>query len=141
MHERLDHRKSRHKALLLGFVLVASAVACFGNGPEAGARAHLASVLRDSVGAATDPQVAFIINSQDSRGRNRHLYVQLDTNGFSSMSDSAFALRARDIGALALRHYEKAADLDSISVAALEKLKPGVARIHRQRAFTVADLR
>src|SRR4051812_14208915 len=120
------------------FTLLVGAVACDEKGPEPEARASLTSILRDSVGAATDPKVAFIIEGND---RDKHLYVHFDTSAFPNMSDSAFGLRARKIAQLSMRHYEKAGNLDSITIASRENLKPGVARIHYQRAFSIAQLR
>jgi hypothetical protein len=119
-------------------VVVCAALACAENGPEPEARATLARILRDSIGGASDPKVAFII---DANHRDAHLYVHLDTSAFPNMSDSAFALRARDIARLSLRHYEKADDLDSVTVASRENLQPGVARIHHRSTFSIAQLR
>ena len=138
MHNRCAAEISRHRIFSFAFVLVVGAVACNGKGPEAEARAHLTSILRDSVGAATDPKVAFIIDGND---RDKHLYVHFDTSAFPNMSDSAFGLRARKVAQLSMRHYEKADNLDSITIVSRENLKPGVARIHYRRAFSVAQLR
>lgn len=120
------------------FSFLVGAVACNEKGPEPEARASLTSILRDSVGAATDPKVAFIIDGND---RDKHLYVHFDTSAFPNMSDSAFGLRARKIAQLSMRHYEKPDNLDSITIVSRENLTSGVARIHYRRAFSIAQLR
>lgn len=125
-------------ALLSFFALCLGATACEKNGPEAEARARLASVLRDSLGAATNPNVAFIV---DDGSRDRHLYVLFDTTAFATISDSAFVVRARDIARFSLRHYGKAQALDSITVASRETLTPAEARIHHTATFAIAELR
>jgi hypothetical protein len=122
----------------LAFPLLLGALACDKKGPESEARASLTSILRDSIGAATDPKVAFIIEGND---RDKHLYVHFDTSAFPNMADSAFGLRAREIAQLSMRHYEKLDNLDSITVASRENLEPGVARVHNRRAFSIAQLR
>jgi hypothetical protein len=118
--------------------LLVSALACEPKGHEPEARAKLTAILRDSLGAATDPKVAFIIDGND---RDQHLYVHFDTTAFPNLADSAFGFRAREIAQLSMRHYEKVDHLDSITVASREDVKPGVARIHHQRTFSLAQLR
>ena len=141
MNDSLKAGTARHKGLLLWLVLAAISTGCFGNGPEAEARAHLVDVLRDSAGAATNPQVAFIDDVGDKHPHGQHLYVQLDTSAFSNLPDSAFVLRAQEIARLSMRHYENATNLDSITVVSLESLNPGVARIHHRHTFAVVELR
>jgi hypothetical protein len=126
------------RALSFALPLLVGALACGENGPEREARANLTSILRDSVGAATDPKVAFIIEGND---QDKHLYMHFDTSAFPNMTDSAYGLRAREIAQLSMRHYEKINNLDSITVASRENLEPGVARIHHRRAFSIAQLR
>ncbi len=127
----LDYRSL---ALLSSLTLILGAAACEKEGHEAEARARLRSDLRDSLGAATDPEVAFIGR------RGSHLYVHFDTTAFANLSDSAFVVRARDVARFSLRHYQKAQDLDSITVGARENVKPGLARIHHTAAFGIAGL-
>ena len=131
-------RPIRVHAIAQAFPLLIGALACNEKGPEPEARANRTSILRDSIGAATDPKVAFIIDGND---RDKHLYVHFDTSAFPNMTDSAFGLRAREIAQLSMRHYEKVNNLDSITVASREDLEPGKARIHHERAFSIAQLR
>ena len=113
-------------------------LACAREGHESEARARLTTVLRDSLGAATDPNVAFIANGGR---RDSHLYVMFDTTEVPNVSDSVFELRARDIARFAMRHYEKAGELDSVTVATRESVQPGMWRIHHSSAFGVARLK
>jgi hypothetical protein len=130
----------RHRPLALVslFTVCFGAAACEKNGPESEARARLASILRDSLGVATEANVAFIV---DGRSRDRHLYVLFDTTAFANLSDSAFVVRARDVARFSLRHYEKAQALDSITVASRETLTLAEARIHHTATFAIAELR
>jgi len=50
-------------------------------------------------------------------------------------------LRAEEIGGFSKRHYEKPADLDSISVMAHEQVQPGVWKIRQMRTFSISQLR
>ncbi|MFN2638481.1 MAG: hypothetical protein ABR585_15910, partial [Gemmatimonadaceae bacterium] len=106
--------------------------------PESEARARLATVLRDSLGRIADPNVAFIV---DDGHRDSHLYVMFDTTAAPNVSDSVFQLRARDLARFAMRHYEKAGELDSVTIATRESVQSGVWRIHHTRAFAVANLK
>ena len=98
------------------------------------ARENLAAVLGDSLGAATNPEVAFLKD-------NRHLLVQFDTVAFPDLSDSAHAKRAEEIARFVERHYELAGDLDSVTVMAHQLLSPGAWKIRQERTFTAAVLR
>jgi hypothetical protein len=49
--------------------------------------------------------------------------------------------QARSIGSFALRHYEKATQLDSVTVLYHEAVRPGLWHIRHQRRFAVEDLR
>jgi hypothetical protein len=113
-------------------------LACAREGHESEARARLATILRDSLGATTDPNVAFIT---DGGHRNSHLYVMFDTTAVPNVSDSVFELRARDLARFAMRHYEKAGELDSVTVATRESVQPGLWRIHHSSAFGVPRLK
>ena len=112
-----------------------AALACDPKGPESEARARLATDLRDSLGSAANPSVAFII---DGAKRDSHLYVIFDTTFFPNVSDSVFQLRARDVAGFAMRHYEKASHLDSVTVAARDSVQPGGWRIHHTGTFSSA---
>jgi hypothetical protein len=98
-------------------------------------RERVASALRDSLGTAADPQVAF---QKDST----HLLVQLATVAFPTMPEAALTDQARNIGAFAVRHYENANQLDSVTVLYREAAPPrGVWYIRHARTFPIGDLR
>lgn len=120
----------------LGFCL--ASFACEPQGHESQARDRLTRVLRDSLGATTDPNVAFI---KDGGSRDSHLYVMFDTTAFPNVSDSVFELHARDLARFAIRHYDQAEMLDSVTVESREAVKPGMWRIHHTRAFAIAELK
>lgn len=128
----------RRLTLLSTLALSLVADACDENNHEDQARARLSSVLGDTLGGSTHPQVSFITGDGH---RDTHLQVSFDTTAFANLSDSAFGLRARDVARFALRHYEKAQALDSVTVGAVEMLRPGVERIHNWRTFSTAELR
>jgi hypothetical protein len=107
--------------------------ACVGVTPD-NSRTRLASVLRDSVGAAADPQVAF---AKDST----HLLVQLATVAFPTVSESELTDEAKSIGGFAFKHYERANELDSVTVLYREKVRSGVWWIRHERTFAVEELR
>jgi hypothetical protein len=119
-------------------MILCGLAACTPKSPEEEARNKLAAMLRDSVGRGTDPKVSFIMEGAVS-GKN--LYVHFDTTAFPNMPESTFVVRARDVARFSLRHYEKAQDLDSVTIASRENLQPGLARIHHQRVFSTAELR
>jgi len=118
-------------------ILIAG-LACDRKAPERDARGKLASMLRDSIGRTTDPKVAFIVHGT---ALDRNLYVHFDTTAFANLSDSAFVVRAKEIARFSVRHYDKAQNLDSVTVASRETLEPGVARIHHQLTFSMTALR
>jgi hypothetical protein len=118
----------------LVYALIVSVAAGACNNQQQTPREKLKAVLRDSIGAATNPQVSYLNN-------DKHLLVQFDTTAFASLSDSVFTLRAKEIGGFSKRHYEKPADLDSISVMAHEQVQPGVWKIRQMRTFSVSALR
>jgi len=80
-----------------------------------------------------DPQVGFLTDST-------HLRVALSTIAFPTMPDSVLTERARRIGGFALTHYEKANQLDSVSVLYREAVSPGIWHIRHKRTFTIASL-
>jgi hypothetical protein len=111
--------------------LLALAAACLG---PANSRERLASALKDRVGEAADPQVAFMRDST-------HLQVELATVAFRTVPESVLTVQARDIGAFALRHYERANEVDSVTVLYREAVSPGLWYIRHIRTFPVGDLR
>lgn len=128
----------RRHAFSCTLILLLASAGCDAKGPGLRARDRLASILGDSLGAATDPKVALIT---DGGARESHLYLHFDTTAFANLSDSAFELRAQDVGRFAMRHYENARALDSITVAARESVTPNSARLYHMRTFSVAQLR
>lgn len=117
----------RHGLLLL----LAVAVACTGPGNS---RERLASALKDRLGDAANPDVGFIRDST-------HLLVNLATVAFRSVPESALTVQARDIGRFALQHYERANDVDTVTVLYREKVSSGFWYIRHERTFAVGDLR
>jgi hypothetical protein len=104
-------------------------------GGPSNSRERLASVLRDSLGEAADPQVAYQSDST-------HLLVELATTAFPTVPDSILTGQARGIGGFALRHYERANQLDSVTVLYREATPhPGIWYIRHTRTFPVASLR
>jgi hypothetical protein len=104
-------------------------------GEPINSRERVASVLRDSLSEAADPQVAY---QRDST----HLLVELATAAFPTVSDSILTGQARGIGRLALRHYDNANQLDSVTVLYREAAPhPGIWHIRHKRTFPVAELR
>jgi len=111
--------------------LLALAAACLG---PANSRERLAAALKDRVGEAADPDVGFMRDST-------HLLVNLATVAFRTVPDSALTVQARDIGAFALRHYERADEVDSVTVLYREKVSSGFWWIRHERTFPVGELR
>jgi len=105
---------------------------CAPNASESEGRNRLAQILRDSLGAASNPNVGFIV---DEGKRDSHLYVMFDTTAVANASDSVFAARALDIARFSLRHYDKATQLDSITIATRKAVERGVWRIQHTRTF------
>lgn len=114
-------------------LLSALMAACVGVTPD-NPRTRLAAVLRDSVGAPADPQVAF---QKDST----HLLVELATVAFPTVSESELSDEAKSIGGFAFKHYERANELDSVTVLYREKVRSGVWWIRHERTFAVEELR
>ena len=116
----------------IGLVVLALATACVGPAKDE-SRERVASALRERLGEAADPQVAF---QRDSA----HLLVRLATVAFPTVSDSLLTVQARSIASFALGHYEKANQLDSVSVLYHEAVRPGVWHIRHARSFSVENL-
>ena len=128
---------ANHRPLLAFALCLVAAAACHPRAADADPRTRLIAVLRDSLGEAAHPEVAFIANG----GRpESHLYVTLDTSAVPNLPDSLFDGRARDLARFAVRHYEQANSLDSVTVATRELQQPGAWRVHHRRAFAVAGL-
>ena len=111
--------------------LLALAAACL---EPANSRERLASTLRDSLGKAADPQVAF---QRDSA----HLLVELATVAFPTVPDSVLTGNARGVGRFALRHYERPNQVDSVTVLYRGAVRSGVWYIRHTRTFSVENLR
>ena len=116
----------RHRWLLLLCFVV-------GCGP-ANSRERLASVLSDSLGTAAEPDVAF---QRDST----HLLVELATVAFPTVAESVLTRQATGIGRFALRHYERANEVDTVTVLYREAVRPGFWWIRHTRTFPARDLR
>jgi hypothetical protein len=114
-------------------LLSALMAGCGGLTPD-NSRTRLASVLRDSIGAEADPQVAF---QRDST----HLLVELATVAFPTISESELSDEAKSIGGFAFKHYERANELDSVTVLYREKIRSGEWWIRHERTFAVEELR
>jgi len=100
----------------------------------ANSRERVTSALRDSLGTAADPQVAF---QKDST----HLLVQLATVAFPTIPEAALTDQARNIAAFAVRHYENANQLDSVTVLYREAAPHGgIWYIRHERTFPVRSL-
>jgi hypothetical protein len=125
------------RAVLRAFVFCLAAVACHPKASDSEARTRLARILRDSLGQSSDPNVAFITEGDR---RDSHLYVMFDTTAIPNVSDSVFERRARDLARFAVRHYDEASKLDSVTVATRESVQRGVWKIRHSRAFAVAGL-
>jgi hypothetical protein len=111
--------------------LLALAAGCM---KPATSRERVASALRDSLGKAADPEVAF---QRDST----HLLVELATAAFPTMPEAVLTSHARSIGVFALRHYENANQLDSVTVLYREAAGPAVWYIRHTRTFSIGNLR
>lgn len=113
------------------------AAGCHPRTPSSDARERLATVLRDSLGESFKPKVSFL---GDGGRPESHLYVTIDTDAVPDESDSVFVRRALDLARFAVRHYERAGNLDSVTVAVEEFWQPGVWRVVHSRAFAIASL-
>jgi len=111
--------------------------ACAPKPPAADARAHLTTAFRDSF-SVTAPNVAFL---DDSGPAESHLYLLFDTTAAPNLSDSAFTVYARNYAAFAMRHYEDASNLDSVSVATRATVDNGVWQVHHRATFAASGLK
>src|SRR3979409_2112254 len=111
--------------------LLALAAACLG---PTNSRERLPSALNTRVGEAADPDVGFMRDST-------HLLVNLATVAFRTVPDSVLTVQAKGVGAFALRHYERANEVDSVTVVYREKVSSGFWYIRHERTFPVAELR
>ena len=113
------------------FVLVLVSLGCVAapNTPE---RKEVASVLKERLGDASQPDIGYIRN-------NAHLLVNLSTTAFPSLADSILAPRAREIATLALESYKLRKDLDSVTVVFREKAGTGMWWIRYERGFATTE--
>lgn len=116
----------RYQSLLL----LAVATACAGSAAS-NSRERVESALRDTYGDASDPNVAF---QRDST----HLLVQVATAAFPTVSETHLTEDAKGIGSFALRHYDRAAEVDSVTVVYREAAGTGMWFIRHQRTFPVS---
>jgi hypothetical protein len=117
----------RHQLLLV----LALAVACRG---PANSRERLASALKERLGEAANPDVGFFRDST-------HLLVNLATVAFRTVPESVLTVQARDIGRFAQHNYERASEVDSVTVVYREAVSPGLWYVRHERTFPVGDLR
>jgi predicted component of type VI protein secretion system len=123
----------RHSHAYQLIPMVAFAVACTGHArDEPGER--VARALTSMLGEAAAPQVAFVRDSS-------HLRVQLSTVAFPTVSEEELTKQAGRIAGSALRNYDKADQLDSVTVVYREPVRPGMWWIRHSRTFSVASLR
>ena len=113
--------------------MFAGTLACY-NTHRNSARENLLAALQDSLGKDAQPEVAFLRDSTN-------LQIELAAAPFANLSDSAFTDRARDIARFALTRYEKASELDSVTVLDRDVVTRGVWKIRNTRAFSIAELR
>jgi hypothetical protein len=116
--------------LRLGVVLLIIAAAC-GEPPDS--RDRLTSGLRDSLPEPANPVAGF---GRDST----HLVVYVETAAFLTVPESVLTSNAKQIAALAVRHFEKASQLDSVEVLYREPVRRGVWHIRHVRTFPVGML-
>ena len=99
------------------------------------ARQRVASLLREQLGDAADPQIGFMRDST-------HLLVDLSTAAFPVLVDSMLTKRARGFAVTALKNYEMSKSLDSITVTYNERLgHKGGGWLRHFDTFPVSDLR
>lgn len=108
------------------------AVACMRSAKDE-SRERVARALTETLGEAADPQIAF---QRDSS----HLLVQLLTVAFPTVSEEALTTQAKNIASSALRHYDKAGQLDSVTVLYREPVRRGMWWIRHTRSFPVDSL-
>lgn len=138
MNDRPMQQLYFFSAASLAALLSFATLACDAKSPEDEARSRLAADLTDSLGRASDPKVGFMIGGGS---RYSHLVVNFDSLAFANQSDSSFRVKSRDIARFSIRHYEKSDDLDSITVAAGDEVRPGLTKILHTQTFSVADLK
>lgn len=95
---------------------------------------RLDRTLRDQLGELADPQVAFMRDST-------HLQVQLATVAFRTVSDEELTDRAWNVSRFAYSRYERASEVDSVTVLYRENIRRGLWHIRHSRTFPVAALR
>lgn len=108
------------------------AVACMRSAKDE-SRERVARALTEIVGEEADPQIAFQRDSSNLR-------VQLLTVAFPTVSEEALTAQAKNIASFALRHYDKAGQLDSVTVVYREPVRRGMWWIRHYRSFSVDSL-
>lgn len=113
--------------------VVSFAVACMGHARD-DSRERVARALTSMLGEAAAPQIAFVRDSS-------HLRVQLSTVAFPTVSEEELTKQAERVASSALRNYDKASQLESVTVVYREPVRPGMWWIRHSRTFSVASLR
>jgi hypothetical protein len=112
--------------------MVPFAVGCMQSAKDE-SRGRVVRALTESLGEMADPQIAF---QRDST----HLLVHLRTAAFPTVSEEALTEQARNVASLALRHFDRARELDSVTVLYREPFRKGVSWIRHRRGFSVDSL-
>jgi hypothetical protein len=94
---------------------------------------HLQRAMKDTYGAAANPQVN-LTNGE------RVLRVRLEGPRFTALPDSAGVRVAREIAVFVIRNYGHQAELDTVGVS-LVTGRAGPLRVAQDRAFAAASLR
>jgi hypothetical protein len=94
---------------------------------------HLQQALKDTYGAASDPQVS-LVNGE------KKLRVRIEGPHFAALPDSAAERTAREVAVFVIRHYGHQAELDTVAVS-LVISRTGPARMTEDHAFAAAALR
>lgn len=105
---------------------------CMGSANDE-SRRRVAHVLTETLGKAADPQIAY---QRDSS----HLLIQLLTVAFPTVSEERLTEQAKAIATVALHNYDRANQLDSVTVLYREPVRRGVWWIRHSRSFSVESL-
>jgi hypothetical protein len=120
------------------FVYVVTATILFATACSVSAkdksRKNVARALIETVGESADPQIAF-------RRDSSHLLIQLLTVAFPTVSEDELTRRSWGIARSALRSYDDANQLDSITVLYRERVRDGMWWIRHTRTFAVDSLK
>ena len=94
---------------------------------------QLQRTLKDTYGAASDPQVS-LVNGQKA------LRVRLEGPRFAALADSTAERTAHEVAVFVIRHYGHQAELDTVSIS-LVISRTGPVRMTQDHAFAAAALR